>query len=45
VIARIWRGLCGRPTGIGTPVYYPEDDRYLIERDLVATHYQVEALP
>jgi hypothetical protein len=28
-----------------TAVFYPEDDRYLIERDLVATHYQVEALP
>jgi heme-degrading monooxygenase HmoA len=23
-------------------VFYPEDDRYLIERDLVASHYQVE---
>ena len=24
-------------------VFYPEDDRFLVERDLVATHYQVEA--
>jgi len=23
-------------------VFYPEDDRYLIERDLTSTHYQVE---
>jgi heme-degrading monooxygenase HmoA len=25
-----------------TAVFYPEDDRYLIERDLRATHYSVE---
>ena len=24
-------------------VFYREDDRFLVERDLVATHYQVEA--
>jgi len=24
-------------------VFYPEDDRYLIERDLTATHYLVDA--
>ena len=27
-----------------TAVYYPEDDRYLIERDPVATHYQVDTV-
>jgi heme-degrading monooxygenase HmoA len=26
-----------------TAVFYPEDDRFLIERDLLATHFQVEA--
>jgi heme-degrading monooxygenase HmoA len=26
-----------------TAVFYPEDDRFLVERDLVATHYEVEA--
>ena len=26
-----------------TAVFYPEDDRFLVERELVATHYQVEA--
>lgn len=26
-----------------TAVFYPEDDRYLIERDLEATHYEVVA--
>ena len=26
-----------------TAVFYPEDDNFLIERDLLATHYQVEA--
>ena len=25
-----------------TAVFYPEDDRFLVERDLVATHYQVD---
>jgi len=24
-------------------VFYPEDDRYLVERDLTAAHYEVEA--
>jgi heme-degrading monooxygenase HmoA len=24
-----------------TAVFYPEDDRYLVERDLTATHYEV----
>ncbi|HYM50867.1 MAG TPA: antibiotic biosynthesis monooxygenase [Candidatus Limnocylindrales bacterium] len=23
-------------------VFYPEDDRFLVERDLVATHYEVD---
>ena len=28
-------------------IFYPEDDRYLVERDLTATHYEVatQALP
>jgi heme-degrading monooxygenase HmoA len=25
-----------------TAVFYPEDDRFLVERDLVATHYEVD---
>jgi heme-degrading monooxygenase HmoA len=28
-----------------TAVFYPEDDRFLIERDLTATHYDVYAPP
>jgi heme-degrading monooxygenase HmoA len=27
-----------------TAVFYPEDDRFLVERDLEATHYTVAAL-
>ena len=27
---------------IDRAVFYPEDDRYLVERDLTVTHYQVE---
>jgi heme-degrading monooxygenase HmoA len=26
-----------------TAVFYPEDDRFLVERDLTAAHYEVEA--
>ncbi|MGZ4269134.1 MAG: antibiotic biosynthesis monooxygenase [Solirubrobacteraceae bacterium] len=26
-----------------TAVFYPEDDRFLVERDLKATHYEVAA--
>jgi heme-degrading monooxygenase HmoA len=26
---------------IGKAVFYPEDDRFLVERDLTARHYQV----
>jgi heme-degrading monooxygenase HmoA len=26
-----------------TAVFYPEDDRFLVERDLYAAHYEVEA--
>ena len=26
---------------IGTAVFYPEDEKYLIERDLTANHYEV----
>jgi heme-degrading monooxygenase HmoA len=25
-----------------TAVFYPEDDRFLVERELVATHYEVD---
>jgi heme-degrading monooxygenase HmoA len=28
---------------VETAVFYPEDDRYLIERDLTATHHEVAA--
>jgi hypothetical protein len=33
------RALAG--DDIETAVYYPEDDRYLIERDLTVSHYEV----
>jgi heme-degrading monooxygenase HmoA len=26
-----------------TAVFYPEDDRFLVERDLTCTHYEVES--
>jgi heme-degrading monooxygenase HmoA len=26
-----------------TAVYYPEDDRFLVERDMTTVHYEVEA--
>lgn len=29
-------------TDYETAVFYPEDARFLVDRDLVATHYQVE---
>jgi heme-degrading monooxygenase HmoA len=28
-----------------TAVFYPEDDRYLVDRDLVSSHYEVVAAP
>jgi heme-degrading monooxygenase HmoA len=28
---------------VETAVYYPEDDRYLVERDLTVAHYEVAA--
>jgi heme-degrading monooxygenase HmoA len=28
---------------IGVAVFYPEDERYLVERELVVTHYDVVA--
>jgi heme-degrading monooxygenase HmoA len=28
---------------IDRAVFYPEDDRYLVERDLTVSHYEVEA--
>ena len=27
-----------------TAVFYPEDDRFLIERDLTSTHYEVDTV-
>jgi heme-degrading monooxygenase HmoA len=33
------RGFAGEQ--IETAVYYPEDDRYLVERDLAVKHYEV----
>jgi heme-degrading monooxygenase HmoA len=35
------KGFAG--TESETAVFYPEDDRYLVERDLTATHYVVAA--
>jgi heme-degrading monooxygenase HmoA len=29
----------------GTAVFYPEDDRFLVERDLTCSHYEVSASP
>jgi heme-degrading monooxygenase HmoA len=29
---------------ISVAVFYPEDDRYLLDRDLTVTHYEVAAL-
>lgn len=28
---------------VNTAVYYPEDERYLVERDLTVAHYEVAA--
>jgi heme-degrading monooxygenase HmoA len=33
------RGFAG--DDIETAVYYPEDDRYLVERDLTVKHYEI----
>lgn len=33
------RGFAG--DDVGTAVFYPEDDRFLIERDLTASHWEV----
>ena len=30
---------------VETAVFYPEDDRFLIDRDLTSTHYEVVAGP
>jgi heme-degrading monooxygenase HmoA len=30
---------------IDQAVFYPEDDRYLVERDLTVRHYEVAGLP
>lgn len=35
------RGFAGED--YETAVFYPEDDRYLVERELTATHYVVDA--
>jgi heme-degrading monooxygenase HmoA len=43
----LWDSLDGVRAFAGedyeTAVFYPEDDRYLVERDLQATHFEVEA--
>jgi hypothetical protein len=48
MIARIWRGAVRAREGfagedIGKAVFYPEDGRFLVERDLRVTHYEVPA--
>jgi hypothetical protein len=35
------RGFAGED--IETAVYYPEDDRYLVQREDTVTHYEVRA--
>jgi heme-degrading monooxygenase HmoA len=37
------RGFAG--DDVETAVYYPEDDRYLVERDVKVKHYDVAAGP
>jgi hypothetical protein len=47
MVARIWRGAvraadADEYAAYERAVFYPEDDRYLIERDLVSSHYTVD---
>ena len=45
VVISLWESLDAVKAFAGddveTAVFYPEDDRYLIERDRTATHYEV----
>jgi hypothetical protein len=43
MIARTWKGAVKAFAGeeYETAVFYPEDDRYLVERDLECEHYEV----
>ena len=47
VMFTLWDSLDGVRAFAGedyeTAVFYPEDDRYLVERDLQASHFEVEA--
>jgi heme-degrading monooxygenase HmoA len=46
VMFTLWDSLAAVKAFAGedyeTAVFYPEDDRFLVERDLTATHYQVD---
>ena len=39
---QIWRHRKADGTDIEAAVYYPEDDRYLVERELDVRHYEVD---
>jgi hypothetical protein len=43
MIARSWRGAVrnGDAEAYETAVFYPEDDRYLVQRDPKCTHWEV----
>ena len=45
VMFTLWESLAAVQAFAGedyeTAVFYPEDDRFLIERDLISTHYEV----
>jgi heme-degrading monooxygenase HmoA len=46
VMFTLWDSLDAVKTFAGedyeTAVFYPEDDRFLVERDLTSTHYEVD---
>jgi heme-degrading monooxygenase HmoA len=46
VMFTLWESLAAVKAFAGedyeAAVFYPEDDRYLIERDLTSSHYEVE---
>jgi hypothetical protein len=48
MIARIWQGATASQievfagADIDRAVFYPEDNRYLVERDVTVSHYEVE---
>ena len=47
VMLTLWDSLAAVKAFAGedyeTAVFYPDDDRFLVERDLAASHYEVEA--